>query len=244
MNKKMKRITLIVASSALLVPTIGVSTLALTNAIIKNNSTHDNASVLDTSQDIYKYLYQGKYYNSYDDIVQNILWSNRDTINQQMYYGNLNKAIFDLETKRIDIGQMRPFEWADQNGRLEAAWINALGQHTRSYEEAKSSFINKGLVKHEYVDMFGNLHYTYDSALASNQRGVKFDELAYYKIKNEKNETININPLNKKDIKEFTRIALNSLGNNSESNPFKLIFLEEQKNQKNTNTKSFVNVSN
>ncbi len=105
-----------------------------------------------------------------------------------LYYQNLKSIIFDQTTKKVDISKLRPFDWQNPHDRISPAWINALGQHVRSYDEAKNSFINLGLVRNFYADTCGKLYLTYEEAEAVNKKGVKFDEIAYYEVEDSAND--------------------------------------------------------
>ncbi len=215
MNKKMKRI--LAVSSVVAVPLIATPVVALTSVSIINNKESSNISLASEDGGDYKYLYGGKYYDSYDDIVDGVLNNSNSIINKNLYYGNINDSIFDQESKRINIANMRLFDPSNPD-RISEAWINALGQHTISFDDAKRSYINEGLIQYKYIDMEGNLFSSYSEADNSNKKGVKFDEIAFYEIQNAEGETIRINPLNKNDVEFFKELAINEILYKNNSN--------------------------
>ena len=229
MNKKI----LIVSSTIVLSSLIATPISTLVYSVSKEKS---KVNIQNSSDNEYKYLYKDKYYNSYDDIVEDVLRENSEIIFKDLYYGNVNDAIFDQESKRLNIAQMRKFDHKNPSRLLEA-WINALGQHTRDFNEAKRSYINEGLVQYKYIDMFGNMFPTYSEANESNKKSTKFDEIAYYELKDEEGKDIKINPLNLEDVNEVKKIALNEiskgLAGTSAQSPFKLAFMEEKEEKKN-----------
>ncbi len=194
MNKKNKIISILTAS-ILAVPLIGSNVATLTTTITNHLNDKDIIARDQETRESFKYLWQGKYWNSYQDIVNHILNTSTDVvIGLQQYYGDINNAIFDQTTKKVDISKLRPFDWKNPHDRISPAWINALGQHVRSYDEAKNSFINLGLVRNFYADTCGKLYLTYEEAEAVNKKGVKFDEIAYYEVEDSaNNKTVKLN---------------------------------------------------
>ena len=243
MNKRNKLISALTAS-ILAIPVAGSTVTILTTTIANNltTTTNDLNENNVATRNSYKYLWQNKYYNSYQDIVNHILDTSTDiVIGLQQYYGDINSAIFDQTTRRVDISKLRPFDWTNPHNRISPAWINALGQHVRSYDEAKNSFINLGLVRNFYADTFGKLYLTYEEAEAVNKKGVKFDEIAYYEVKDvANNKTVQINPLNKEDIAVFQKIAFDNINNINVNNYFDFDLLKEvNQTTKSTNLKTF-----
>ena len=163
--------------------------------------------------------------------------------NSRLYYQNLKSIIFDQTTKKVDISKLRPFDWQNPHDRISPAWINALGQHVRSYDEAKNSFINLGLVRNFYADTCGKLYLTYEEAEAVNKKGVKFDEIAYYEVEDSaNNKTVQINPLNKEDIAVFKKIAFDNINNININNYFDFDLFKEVNQTKSTDIKSFASL--
>ena len=161
----------------------------------------------------------------------------------RLYYQNLKSIIFDQTTKKVDISKLRPFDWQNPHDRISPAWINALGQHVRSYDEAKNSFINLGLVRNFYADTCGKLYLTYEEAEAVNKKGVKFDEIAYYEVEDSaNNKTVQINPLNKEDIAVFKKIAFDNINNININNYFDFDLFKEATQSKSTDIKSFASL--
>ena len=166
----------------------------------------------------------------------------------RLYYQNLKSIIFDQTTKKVDISKLRPFDWKNPHNRISPAWINALGQHVRSYDEAKNSFINLGLVRNFYADTCGKLYLTYEEAEAVNKKGVKFDEIAYYEVEDSANDPkIELIEETKKSYKmkitgdndkvkksSFEEIVLEFIKEQKEFNNSVIDFMKEQKefNQK------------
>ena len=164
--------------------------------------------------------------------------------NSRLYYQNLKSIIFDQTTKKVDISKLRPFDWQNPHDRISPAWINALGQHVRSYDEAKNSFINLGLVRNFYADTCGKLYLTYEEAEAVNKKGVKFDEIAYYEVEDSaNNKTVQINPLNKEDIAVFQKIAFDNINNININNYFDFDLFKEVNQAKSTDIKSFASLN-
>ena len=238
MNKRNKIISTLTAS-VLAIPVIGSTVTALTTSI--TNKLNEDSIITRNS---YKYLWQGKYYNSYQDIVNHILNTSTDVvIGLEQYYGDVKNAIFDQETKKIDITKLRPFDWQNPHNRISPAWINALGQYVRSYDEAKNSFINLGLVRNFYADACGKLYLTYEEAEAVNKKGVRFDEIAYYEVNDStNNKTVQINPLNKEDIAVFQKIAFDNINNINIDNFFAFGLLQETNQAKSSNLKTFTSL--
>ncbi len=161
----------------------------------------------------------------------------------RLYYQNLKSIIFDQTTKKVDISKLRPFDWKNPHNRISPAWINALGQHVRSYDEAKNSFINLGLVRNFYADTCGKLYLTYEEAEAVNKKGVKFDEIAYYEVEDSaNNKIVKINPLNKEDIAVFKKIAFDNINNININNYFDFDLFKEVNQSKSTDIKSFASL--
>ena len=160
-----------------------------------------------------------------------------------LYYQNLKSIIFDQTTKKVDITKLRPFDWQNPHNRISPAWINALGQYVRSYDEAKNSFINLGLVRNFYADTCGKLYLTYEEAEAVNKKGVRFDEIAYYEVNDSaNNKTVQINPLNKEDIAVFQKIAFDNINNVNIDNFFAFDLLQETNQAKSSNLKTFTSL--
>ncbi len=243
MNKKNKIISILTAS-ILAVPIIGSQVATLTTTIINHLNNKDILARDQETRESFKYLWQGKYWNSYQDIVNHILNTSTDVvIGLQQYYGDINNAIFDQTTKKVDISKLRPFDWQNPHDRISPAWINALGQHVRSYDEAKNSFINLGLVRNFYADTCGKLYLTYEEAEAVNKKGVKFDEIAYYEVEDSaNNKTVQINPLNKEDIAVFKKIAFDNINNININNYFDFDLFKEVNQAKSTDIKSFASL--
>ncbi|WP_406602808.1 hypothetical protein ACJA29_01225 [Metamycoplasma sualvi] len=239
MNKRNKIISTLTAF-VLAIPVIGSTVTALTTSI--TNKLNEDSIITRNS---YKYLWQGKYYNSYQDIVNHILNTSNDVvIGLEQYYGDVKNAIFDQETKKIDITKLRPFDWQNPHNRISPAWINALGQYVRSYDEAKNSFINLGLVRNFYADTCGKLYLTYEEAEAVNKKGVRFDEIAYYEVNDSaNNKTVQINPLNKEDIAVFQKIAFDNINNVNIDNFFAFDLLQETNQAKSSNLKTFTSLN-
>ena len=239
MNKRNKIISTLTAS-VLAIPVIGSTVTALTTSVV--NQLNEDSIIARNS---YKYLWQGKYYNSYQDIVNHILNTSTDVvIGLEQYYGDVKNAIFDQETKKIDITKLRPFDWQNPHNRISPAWINALGQYVRSYDEAKNSFINLGLVRNFYADTCGKLYLTYEEAEAVNKKGVRFDEIAYYEVNDStNNKTVQINPLNKEDIAVFQKIAFDNINNVNIDNFFAFDLLQETNQAKSSNLKTFTSLN-
>ena len=239
MNKRNKIISTLTAS-VLAIPVIGSTVTALTTSVA--NKLNEDSIIARNS---YKYLWQGKYYNSYQDIVNHILNTSTDVvIGLEQYYGDVKNAIFDQETKKIDITKLRPFDWQNPHNRISPAWINALGQYVRSYDEAKNSFINLGLVRNFYADTCGKLYLTYEEAEAVNKKGVRFDEIAYYEVNDSaNNKTVQINPLNKEDIAVFQKIAFDNINNVNIDNFFAFDLLQETNQAKSSNLKTFTSLN-
>ncbi len=161
-----------------------------------------------------------------------------------LYFYDLKSIIFDQTTKKVDISKLRPFDWQNPHDRISPAWINALGQHVRSYDEAKNSFINLGLVRNFYADTCGKLYLTYEEAEAVNKKGVKFDEIAYYEVEDSaNNKTVQINPLNKEDIAVFKKIAFDNINNININNYFDFDLFKEVNQAKSTDIKSFASLN-
>ncbi len=243
MNKKNKIISILTAS-ILTVPIIGSQVAILTTTITNHLNDKDIIARDQETRESFKYLWQGKYWNSYQDIVNHILNTSTDVvIGLQQYYGDINNAIFDQTTKKVDISKLRPFDWKNPHNRISPAWINALGQHVRSYDEAKNSFINLGLVRNFYADTCGKLYLTYEEAEAVNKKGVKFDEIAYYEVEDSaNNKTVQINPLNKEDIAVFKKIAFDNINNININNYFDFDLFKEVNQAKSTDIKSFASL--
>ena len=161
----------------------------------------------------------------------------------RLYFYDLKSIIFDQTTKKVDISKLRPFDWQNPHDRISPAWINALGQHVRSYDEAKNSFINLGLVRNFYADTCGKLYLTYEEAEAVNKKGVKFDEIAYYEVEDSaNNKTVQINPLNKEDIAVFQKIAFDNINNININNYFDFDLFKEVNQAKSTDIKTFASL--
>ena len=162
----------------------------------------------------FKYLFNNQYYDSLDDIT-NELVNNNKYINDDLYYGNAKNAIFDHQTNQININQLKKF---DQN-RVSAAYLNAFGGYEQDFNKAKKSFVNEGLVKYKYQDTNGVLHSSYAEAQREILKGIKIDETVFYEVHDEKeNKTVKINPLNQEDINKMKAITLSN-ATHSASNP-------------------------
>ncbi len=162
----------------------------------------------------FKYLFNNQYYDSLDDIT-NELVNNNKYINDDLYYGNAKNAIFDHQTNQININQLKKF---DQN-RISAAYLNAFGGYEQDFNKAKKSFVNEGLVKYKYQDTNGVLHSSYAEAQREILKGIKIDETVFYEVYDEKeHKTVKINPLNQEDINKMKAITLSN-ATHSASNP-------------------------
>jgi hypothetical protein len=152
----------------------------------------------------FKYLFNNKYYDSLDDIT-NELVNNNQYINDDLYYGDAGNAIFDHQTNQLNINELKKF---DQN-KISSAYVNAFGGYEQDFNKAKKSFVNEGLVKYKYQDTKGVLHSSYSEAQREILKGIKVDETVFYEVYDQKeNKTIKINPLNKDDINKMKEITL------------------------------------
>ncbi|MGL5521798.1 MAG: hypothetical protein ACRDAW_00820, partial [Metamycoplasmataceae bacterium] len=200
MKKKTKKICL-----GLLVPAISVPVVALcsfnsgTSSINKNNDS--NNAVYENEE--FKYLFNGKYYDSLDNITDELL-NNNQYINSNLYYGNAKDAVFDQESERVNINQLREFD----SSRISSAYLNAFGAHEQDFIKAKKSFVNEGLVKYKYQDTNGKLHSSFSEAKREILKGVKVDEAVFHKIVGNDNKEYKINPLNKDDITLMKTLAI------------------------------------
>ncbi|MGL5520327.1 MAG: hypothetical protein ACRDBR_02760, partial [Metamycoplasmataceae bacterium] len=200
MKKKTKKICL-----GLLVPAISIPVVALcsfNSGISSINKNNDNNNSIYGNEE-FKYLFNNKYYDSLDDITDELL-NNNKYINSELYYGNAKDAVFDQESERVNINQLREFD----SSRISSAYLNAFGAHEQDFNKAKKSFVNEGLVKYKYQDTNGKLHSSFSEAKREILKGVKVDEAVFHKIVGNDNKEYKINPLNKVDIESMKELAI------------------------------------
>jgi hypothetical protein len=185
----------------------------------------------------FKYLFNNKYYDSLDDIT-NELVNNNQYINDDLYYGDAGNAIFDHQTNQLNINELKKF---DQN-KISSAYVNAFGGYEQDFNKAKKSFVNEGLVKYKYQDTKGVLHSSYSEAQREILKGIKVDETVFYEVYDKKeNTTVKINPLNKDDINKMKEITLRNAkeqvkDTNNKANTFGIMpMLNIAKNKENEN---------
>ncbi|MGL6125010.1 MAG: hypothetical protein ACRC1F_00780 [Metamycoplasmataceae bacterium] len=212
MKNKFKKLGLCLLAPILAIPVVAIASLGV-NSLNNNNSNNNDLSGNLVGQDgEIKYLFNGKYYDSLDNIVDELLYNNQ-YISSDLYYGDALNAIFDHESNRLNINELRKFD----NSRISAAYLNAFGAHEQDFNKAKKSFVNEGLVKYKYQDTKGKLHSSYSEAERANLKNVKVDEAVFYKIVDiTKTDTrgnpkeYKINPLNPDDINLMKKITINS----------------------------------
>ncbi|MGL5438183.1 MAG: hypothetical protein ACRDA7_00360 [Metamycoplasmataceae bacterium] len=243
MKKKTKKIWL-----GLLVPAISIPVVALcsfNSGISSVNKNNDNNNSIYGNEE-FKYLFNNKYYDSLDDITDELL-NNNKYINSELYYGNAKDAVFDQESERVNINQLREFD----SSRISSAYLNAFGAHEQDFNKAKKSFVNEGLVKYKYQDTNGKLHSSFSEAKREILKGVKVDEAVFHKIKDigdvaDKKE-YKINPLNKDDIKLMKEIAINNAKksiNNVTSTPFGIKPMIKNNDKSEISKDNFTNLKN
>ncbi len=202
-----KKICFLAASS--IFPVVAIST-AVPLTILNNSNEYGSSQNIDNSKGgNFKYLYNGKYYSSTDDIVNELINKNKP-ISQDIYYGDINSAIFDQETKRLDISKLRKYD----PSKLKSAYIDAQGNYQLDYDKAKKSFVNPGLMQYYYMDNLGHMFDSESEAIESNKENIKVDDVTYYEVKDKDNNIYKINPFNKKDISKFLYIAIDNAINN------------------------------
>ena len=199
-KRNIKKISLI--TSGILTPII-VASAVTPLAITFTNKSNISLSSKDSTSQNYKYLYNNKYYDSIDEIVNETLYESQP-INQSIYYGDIKEAIFDQESKRIDINQLRKYD----QSKIRPAYINSFGDYEIDFQKAKKSFINQGLVRYFYLDNKGKMHSTEYDAVNANKENIKVDKVLYYVIEDNEGNKISINPFNKKDINKFLEIGV------------------------------------
>ena len=207
MKNKIKKLSLGLLAPTLLAP---VAVLASCNLGIDSLKNNNSNNLIDANGNI-KYLFNGRYYDSLDDIT-NQLVNNNSYINSDLFYGNAKDAIFDHETNRLNINQLKKFD----NSKISSAYLNAFGGHEQDFNKAKKSFVNEGLVKYKYQDTQGKLHSSFSEAKRAILDGVKVDEAVFYKVVDisDNNKEYKINPLNPDDINLMKKIAINSTKKN------------------------------
>ena len=192
-------------------------------SIINQNENANNINA-GTGNNEFKYLFNGSYYDSLDDIT-NELVNNNPFINSDLYYGDALNAIFDHQTNQLNVNELKKF---DQN-RISSAYLNAFGTHEQDFNKAKKSFVNEGLVKYKYQDTKGVLHSSYAEAQREILKGIKVDETVFYEVFDQvNNKNVKINPLNKDDINNMKKITLENAKNqvvdpNNKTNTFGLM---------------------
>lgn len=216
MNNKIKRNKKIfpifsLLSSISVIPITIVSCNTLNDRKEENNNSFSNIN-----NNRYKYLFNNKYYDSIDNITKEIIESN-NVITNDLYYGDIKNAIFDLESKRININALRKYDPT----RLSEAWIDALNNKEVDFVKAKKTFINPGLISYKYKDTQGKLYSSYDEAKRAIINSTKVDHVSFYNILDNNNKKVKINPLNKQDIDKFKSIALSKI-NETKDNVFDL----------------------
>ncbi|MGL4184121.1 MAG: hypothetical protein ACRCRP_03280 [Metamycoplasmataceae bacterium] len=200
MKKKTKKICLGLLVPAISIPVVAICSYNSGISYINKNNDHHNS--IYGNEDI-KYLFNNKYYDSLDNIT-NELVNNNQYINSKLYYGNAKDAIFDHETKRVNVNQLREMD----NSKISSAYLNAFGAHEQDFNKAKKSFVNEGLVKYKYQDTNGKLHSSFSEAKREILKGVKVDEAVFNKVIDNNGKEYKINPLNEDDINLMKSLAI------------------------------------
>ncbi len=165
---------------------------ALNSSEVKNNESY--------------ILFDGKYFNSIEDATTYAI-NKYKNIDSDLYIGDAVDAVFDHNTNRLDISKLRLY---DQT-RIKPAYKNALGEYESSYEKAKKSFINPGLIQYKYDDLNGNLFNSYDEALQSIRHSTERNSVGVYEYVDNSYNKYYINPFNVDDINEFKRISFDDI---------------------------------
>lgn len=224
MNRIKKNLgVVLIICSVLLISLLLIINISIPIVKTKNNKKIDDYS--DSNNSVqnkeYKYLFNGNYYNSYDEIVNSLI-NQQKLITHEMYYGNINESILNQEFKTLNISNLRKFN----PDRIKEAWLDSLGQHKLDFAKVKKSYVNPGLIRYKYLDFNGQLFNSFSEAKESNKKNIQFDSISYYNILDEStNQNVKINPLNKHDINYFKELILKSFSN--ESSYFNINLIEK-----------------
>lgn len=199
-----------------------ITSIAIAPALLLSNNANKNTSIEKTDNNVDvkgindKLIFNNNYYSSLEEAANDTLIKNKN-IRDQFMLGDMQDAIFDTQTKRLDESKMRIYD----PSRISKVYTTASGKYTESYEDAKKSYVNKGLLKIEYDDLNGKKFKTESEALESLRKHTKGIPIPYYEVKDENGNDVKINPLNKTDIDFFKKIAINSILKSS-NDDFKL----------------------
>lgn len=222
LNKKLLgwfSLILPVTATAVAVP------LSISHTTKQEATTNKTSNSTTLNSDNKKIIYDGKYYSSVDQAADDVL-ANSKIIQDKFMIGDLQDAIFDTQTKRLDESKLKDYDIS----RLSKVYQTASGKYTSSYEDAKQSFVNNALVTEAYDDLNGNIFYNENDALNSLRSHTQGVPVPYYTVTTPDGVDVKINPLNQYDINKFKNIAASWVANQTlGGNNFKLeLYLKDQ----------------
>lgn len=80
-------------------------------------------------------VFDGKYFKNIDEAASYFINKNIDSVSDDFYLGDLNKALADASTGLVNVDNLYPY----QRDRLRPVYLNALNQPTPSYQDAKKN---------------------------------------------------------------------------------------------------------
>ncbi len=190
---KYKKIILATLLGTCLVPMVSIPIIT-TSQTNKYTVFHEDKN--NTNE--YYYVYNGKYFDTLDDATKYELATN-SILDSSLWIGNIQEAIFDQQTKRLDIDRLRPYD----TDKLKPAYKNAINNYDYDYDKVKRSYVNEGLVQYKYDDFNGNLFDSRSEAEESIRNSVLRAPTGYYHYVDYHYTKTKINPLNDEDIDEF-----------------------------------------
>ena len=174
------------------------------------NSTSFSSRATDIS-----YLYDNKIFSSLDDLCTYYISKNPGIIKSGYYLGDTTKSVLDPSTQMLNINDFKVY---DQT-KIYPVYLNSLNIPTQSYEDAKKTYVNKGLVSYQYYDFNGNIFDTPEEAKQSIINSKSTSGTLYYEnLPISDNKTIDFNPLSSKDLLDFQKLAFIEAASNLEAN--------------------------
>ncbi|MDE5553488.1 MAG: hypothetical protein K2I67_02970, partial [Malacoplasma sp.] len=211
---------------SLLLPIVATSVAVPLSITTNQSELNSNKNVSSTnldSSESKKIIYNGKYYSSVEDAANDVL-ANSKSIQDKFMIGDLQDAIFDTQTKRLDESKLKDYDIS----KLSKVYQTASGKYVDNYQEAKNSYVNNALVTEAYDDLNGNIFHNENDALNSLRSHTKGVPVPYYEVEDSNNNKVKINPLNKDDIDKFKEIAAAQILNPT-NDKFKLdLYLKDE----------------
>ncbi|MDE6472914.1 MAG: hypothetical protein K2K73_00670, partial [Ureaplasma sp.] len=200
-KKLITAISCALIGSSIFAGTIVSTACTNTNAVTNNSST----TVLNVKNNDSSYKYDNKIFSTLDDLATYYINKHPETVSSNFYLGDVNSSILDPSTSMLDINNFKPYN----PSKIHPVYLNALNMPTPDYNAAKNTYANRGLIDYKYYDFNNNIFDSYEEARQSIINSKIATGVMYYDDLelSESDEPIKFNPLSKKDLLRFKKIA-------------------------------------